>query len=488
MGWLTTLIRGPAQPTTQLATRPAPTNVPSRSNSNVPARKAGKATAYTAQGIQPPVVDFETGSALEQQVRELVPELTSPAVRRQTFGQMMNDASVDVSVRSIKTPVIGADFFMEPYSDNPNDVLINQFIWDNLAGGMAAPFINSIEDIVSFFENGKTILEKVYEMRSWNPGSSGANSKNYTMLKKLGLRPESSIKDILYDDNGGPLTILHGAVRADKKVEDVEIPISKALIFTFNRKGGRVDGKSILRTAYPHWFYKTHLYKIDAIQKERHSIGVPRGKLLPGWNEKDVAIMRTLLRNLRTNEESFILQTPKVEIDFAKVEGQLVDVMASADHHNFMIMMNVMAQFLVNTQGGSGGRAASATQVDIFLKALKYIANYICDVFNMYLIPELVVWNFPTTNFPKLKVKNLGETKDLQMLASAFANLMAQGGITSDLDTENYFRKVFDIPLKQPNAEPTVVDSATTSKDQKGDVKPGADKSGNIGKSPSSPN
>jgi hypothetical protein len=229
-----------------------------------------------------------------------------------------------------------------------------------------------------------------------------------------------------------------------------------------------------------------------------------------------VESLRNALRNLRTNEESFILQTPNVEIDFAEVPGQLVDVIKSAEHHNSMIMLNVMAAFIglgTNVSGGGGSRAVGTTQSDMFMKSLKFIAEYICQIINMEIIPELVVYNYKTTNYPQLKVRNIGETRDLQSLASAFANLLAQNGITMDLDTEQAFRRLFDLPKKQageaaypPPTRETVQlkgdyqpngngsGNGATAQDvvaaAKGNVKPGdsTNGQGNLGAHPNSPN
>jgi hypothetical protein len=215
-----------------------------------------------------------------------------------------------------------------------------------------------------------------------------------------------------------------------------------------------------------------------------------------------------MLRNLRTNEESFIIQTPNVVVDFAEVHGNLVNGLESASHHNTMILLNVLAEFLALGIGGSGGaRATGATQADLFMKALKYVANYVCDVVNMYLIPELVVWNYPTRSFPKLQVRNIGETRDLQMLGAALANLLANGGITMDLETENWIRDVFDMPDKSstdasqvytangvaPNPVQGLLNGAGASSNNptgKGDVSTGSGGSngaGNVGAAPGSP-
>jgi len=365
---------------------------------------------------------------------------------------MMNDAGVDVSMRAVKTPVLGADFYMDPYSNAPIDVEIAEFIEDNLVDGMTSPFANSLEDILHFFEDGYAVLEKVYELREWSPPGR-KNTKQYTMLKKLGVRPPSTIGTINYDDNGEVVSIIQSAIRADKSSENVTIDSSKLLFYTFGRTGGDLTGRSLLRTAYPHWYYKTHFYKIDAIQKERHSLGIPKGILKPGFTQQDKTVLRNLLKNLRTNEEAFMLLVPNVDVEFAQVHGNMVDALESAQHHNTMILLNVMAEFLaIGFKGSSGSRASGAVQSDTYLKALKHVAHYICDVVNMYLIPELVVWNYPTKNFPKLKARNIGETKDLQMLGSALSNLIAQDGITMDQPTEDWIRQTFDMPKKQPDA------------------------------------
>jgi hypothetical protein len=452
-------------------------------------RKASKGTSYTAkglEGVEPPKTDTETGTSQPPAYREIVPELSTPTQRQAIYARMTNDAAVDVSLRAAKTPILGAEFFMEPYSDSPQDMEISEFIWANLAEGMSAPFVNSLQDILAMFEDGFSIVEKVHEERDWSPNRSSANTRTYVMLRKLGVRPAGTIKDITYDENGGPEEVIQTVIDpATRKATDTPIEISKIVIFTFNRKGGDLKGRSILRTAYPHWYYKTHLYKIDSIQKERHGIGVPRGKLLPGYTTSDKSILRTLLRNIRTNEEAFIMQTPNVEIDFAKLEGQLVDVMESANHHNTMILLNVLGQFIaLGTTAEGGGRATAGTGSDLFMKSLKYVATYIAEQINMYVIPELVVWNYPTMNFPRLAVRNMGEARDLQQLASALGNLFTQEILTPDLPTEQYIRKMFDLPRKMEERPVKVEADATTTttteevptagQNGKGKVKPGS--------------
>jgi hypothetical protein len=246
-----------------------------------------KAGSSALAQIPRPQLDSEMGSSQPIRIIDQVPELTTAFQRTQAWARMMTDAGVNMSIRAVKTPVLGADFFMEPYSDSPQDQLISDFVWENLAHGLSAPFLNSLEDILHFFEDGFSVVEKVYENRVWSPSAKGANTRQYTMLKKLGIRPAATVSEIVYDNNGGPTSVTQNAIQTDGTVVEKKIDIAKVMIFTFGKVGGDLTGHSILRTAYAHWYYKTHFYKIDAIQKERHGIGIPRGTLGPAATSQD---------------------------------------------------------------------------------------------------------------------------------------------------------------------------------------------------------
>jgi hypothetical protein len=220
-----------------------------------------------------------------------------------------------------------------------------------------------------------------------------------------------------------------------------------------------------------------------------------------------------MVTNLRTNEKAGVVFPEGYEFGFLKVEGNMVNTLDSVDHHNAMIMLNVLAEFLMAGLTQGGARATSASQQDIFTKANRSMADMICDVFNLYLVPFIVGFNFDTDRFPIVKARNIGDTRDQQQLAAGLANLFAQEVITPDLDTENWARRAFDMPRKigeRPEISPTQIrkiinqsimteatgGSATTDtgglptssgqvptgNGQKGNIKPGANKPGNMGK------
>jgi hypothetical protein len=411
---------------------------------------------YTASGSQtaPPDVFAESGSSRYQKLPDRVPQFVSRQQAARIYDQMVvNDATVDVSLRVAKTPVLGAFFYMQPFDDDPDNLDINEFCDANVFSGTSQPFLLILEDVLRFFDYGFSMLEPVWELREWAPSRKLANRRKYTMLAKLGGRMAPTISDIKYDDHGEVVSVIQNAIRADNTTEQVTIPIEKLIPFTFNKTGGNIEGKSILRTAYKHWYYKDNLYKIDAIQKERHAIGVPRAKLMPGYTAQDVKTAWELVTNLRTNENSGIVQPPSVEVDFAELGAHVVNVISSIEHHEARIMLNVFAEFMLLGLQGAGGRSTAGAQVDIYQKVYRYLANMICDQFNLHLIPKLVGYNYDTDKFPKMKARNLGEGKDIQMWAAALGNLMTGTVITPDFELEQWAREQIDAPLKQGSVQ-----------------------------------
>jgi hypothetical protein len=368
------------------------------------------------------------------------------------------DASVRVSLRAGKAPVYGGDYYIDPFDESEQSQVMAAFIGRNIFHSPSSPWLITIQDICRMIENGNSILNPIYGLREWAPprrvttgtagknGGGSANRKVYSMIDKMAYRPASTISKINYNDNGGPLSVDHNAIRADGKVDQVEIPIEQLMIFVFEGDGTDFEGTSALRSAYEHWYYKHQLYKIDAIQKERHGIGVPDIELPIGHTDKDRRIAHQLGRNLRTNEFAYIVRPPGFTVGFAELKGQLVNVLESASHHDLEIMKNILIQFL--QPDAEGGRSTSATAADIFLKTTRYMGSYICEVYNKFLIPKLIAYNFDTDEFPQMKVRNIGEVKDMQMWASAMAKLVSEEVLTMDDASEQYVRDVVQWPKK----------------------------------------
>ncbi len=369
-----------------------------------------------------------------------------------------SDATVRGTLRLVKTPVLAARWFVEPASESTRDKNVSQFIWDNLTKGMSSSWPQTLTETLLMCDFGYFFFEKVFEEKV-------INSEIRIVWKKLAPRHPMDVLSWQYDKQGGPAGVLMAPTKEEDPPEGVPIGIDKLLVFTFDKEAGVMEGTSVLRSAYQHWYYKTQLYKIDAIQKERHGIGVPVIKLPPNFNDNDRRLANEMGRNLRTNERAHIVLPPNWEIMFAKLEGQPVSALESANHHDMQIQKNILAAFL--TDGGPEEEGE-----DIFLKSTRFIAETVQDVFNKYAIPQLVDFNWSRVGYPTLKARRIGEHADWRTQSFAIRNLIGAGVIRPDDRLEKWMRDEMDLPpvdpetvriMETPQAPDASLDSGTST-------------------------
>lgn len=411
-------------------------------------------TSYTAKGaIEKPPPDQLTEVGIADTVGalvEYVPELVGRTNQIRAWRKMQwNDAQVKAMLTLLRTPILGGKYYVEPAGPDPIDQDCAEFVAYNLFQNMTISWPRLLFEVTNMFGYGSAVFEHVLMWDEWAPFKTMSNRKKYIMLRKIAPRPAWTIKSFQYDANGGPAGIIQRVKDPSKpQSQFVEKPIAieKLLIFTNEQDGGNLEGTSALRSAYKHWYYKDNFYKIDAVQKERHGIGVPRVKTPPGVTQAQKRTAKMLGRQLRTNEEGQIVQPWGWEIDFVKVEGQLTNALESASHHDLMIMRSILGQFINSGAGAdSGGRATAGAHVDMFLKAQRGVAEYICEIFNLYLIADLARWNFPVVRYPKLKVRRIGDRRDYQMWTAALKNAYDAGVFSPTWETENEVRDELDM-------------------------------------------
>lgn len=351
----------------------------------------------------------------------------------QKYDQMRrSDGTVRGTLRLVKTPVLAARWFMEPGGDRLKDKKIAEFVWNCFIDHMSISWSQVLQEALLMCEFGYYMYEKVWENRM-------IEGRMRTVLKKLGPRHPMDVKEWHYDANGGPAGV-DMYPSTNPLSNDVHIPIKKLLVFTFDKEAGNIEGMSLLRTPYKHWYYKETLYKIDAIQKERHGIGIPMIKLPPGFSDSDRNLANDMGRNLRTNERAHIVLPPNWELMMLKLEGQPVDCLKSIEHHDKQIEKSILAAFL--NEGGS-----KDVDLDLFLKATRFIADIVCQTFNDYLIKELVDYNYPgTKKYPKLRARRIGESADWRTLSFAIRNFVGAGIIQPDEPLEVSIRDEMDLP------------------------------------------
>jgi hypothetical protein len=356
------------------------------------------------------------------------------------YGEMKNDSIVRTTLKMAKTPVLSARWFVEPASNEQIDLEVAEFVEDNLNNWLNVSFDEFLIQSLTCLDYGVAVFEKVFDTINWGPkGSSSKEQKIY--WRKFAPRAVESIDEFVYDDEGGPETVII-------TTEDgpVDLDIWKALIVTYDKEDGDLWGHSVLRSAYKHWFYKEQLYKIDAIQKERHGIGIPIIVLPPNFSPQDRVTADNIGQSLRTNERAHVTLPPGWEVYFLKLEGQRVDALESAQHHADKLYENIMANFIQrSTHSGE-----TNVQQETFVKSVRFVAETIRNVINKYAIPQLVNFNWDTeqlAGYPRLRVRRLGDERDWRVLSFAMRNLVGANILRVDDRLEEWVREEMDMPM-----------------------------------------
>lgn len=345
------------------------------------------------------------------------------------YNMRRQDGVVRGSMRLVKTPVQSAHWYVEPADQTTTEVNKAKFVQDNLFTRLNVSWSVLLSDILLMLDYGYMAFEKVFRF----------DTDGRVRLQKLAPRHPLDIEKWNYDRNGGPNGCTMFSNPYEGPMVPVDVPITKLVVFSHEPEAGDISGISILRSAYKHWFYKDTMYKIDAIQKERHGIGIPIIMLPPGFTPADKAMADNLGRNLRTNERAHVVLPPNWTLEFAKLQGQPVDCVRSIEHHDTRIKSNVLGAFLDDS-------GASKDATDIFLKSTRYIAEFIADIFNRHVIPQLCDFNFARGGYPMLRARRIGEWEDLRTLSFVLRNLVGADILRPDRPMEEQLRKEMDLP------------------------------------------
>jgi hypothetical protein len=370
--------------------------------------------------------------------REYNPELRDLQGLRKYDEMWRSDSTVRATVRAEMTPILTARWFVKPASESAQDQKIANFISWNLFEGMTISWGQVVYEALLMLKYGWYMFEKVFT-------NTHPDMPNKICWQKFAPRHPMDVVEWSWDDNGGPAGVeLYNPVQLASQIvsnSTIYIPIEKLAVCTYNKEAGDMTGVSLLRSAYKPWYYKMQMEKIDAIQKERHGIGVPIITLPVGFNDNDKVLAEQIGRNLRTNERAHVVMPPGWTIEFAKLQGQLTDALKSIEYHSAEILRNILAAFIDNKAG-----APDASE-DLFLKSCRYVASIIEEMFNVYCIPQLVKFNWANVHkFPKLVARRIGEVVDQRTFSFALRNNVGAGIVVPDDPLEDLVRDEMDLP------------------------------------------
>jgi len=356
-----------------------------------------------------------------------------------------SDPMISAILKVVKLPIHNTEIQIKPYCPmdeevSDQDAEVAQFVEKALFENIDKPFNQLLGEILTCLEFGYSVFERVYR-------SDG----EHIWLKDLAFRRQQSIEKWQQDDGSAGITqsVKYGVLRDGNNQTTINIPADKLLIFSYRREGNNYEGMSLCRECYMPWFYKKTLYRFDAIRHERGA-GFPMIWTPQGASPEDVAEAKEIAANIRQTKETGVVFTgPKADgwdLQFADTKAlSNSNIQVSINHYNREIAKVILAQWIELDSGGS--YALQKDQSDFTVMVINGVVKTIEDVFNWYLIPELIDLNFDVEYYPTLKFSKVTKESVSESIININQSI-SSGTITMDSEVEKAVRDKLELPAK----------------------------------------
>ena len=172
------------------------------------------------------------------------------------------DATVAAALLAMELPIRSTNWKIEPGTTNGEvtdaDKEIADFVEKAFFDKMDGSFDDFLRQALTMLTFGFSVFEKVYKVE---------DGKIY--IKKVAQRLQKSIYERKQEDGTPGIT---QQLNNSEKPMYISIPAEKLVIFTNRKEGSNPEGRSVLRSAYKHWYYKDNLYSFDGVKHERLSV------------------------------------------------------------------------------------------------------------------------------------------------------------------------------------------------------------------------
>lgn len=355
-----------------------------------------------------------------------------------------SDAQINAVLLIHNRALQSAKYGFLPASESEKDIEIANFVTHNYFEVQS--WNNIIEHIMLELPFGFSVFETFLFNDTWK--------KERWTFQLLEPRLPKTIK--MWHEINGRLN--HITQETDHG--NHEIPASKTVIFSYKREGNNYEGISVLRNVYKNWKMKDSFQKMQAVGIEKASVPFLHMEAPYGATEEETSRANKFADNFRANEKLYYISQKKGldketgwDVNFVPMKDIMVDVSAAIIHHDQQIARNLGVDMIYTSEAKRSSAVLNESVKDTFLTGLQSIANQIEDIFNRGIVGEfespikrLVDLNFGKQDqYPKLFISNLSSKSPNNLLKqSEMLKTLREGKI--DVTTENYFRKMSEIP------------------------------------------
>lgn len=357
----------------------------------------------------------------------------------------LNDPVIGATLFAIEQSVRALSWFVTP-KDDPRAGFIQSCLDD-----MSHSFNDHLSEALTMLPFGWSWFEIIY--KRCPDGRVG--------WRKFAIRGQNTLHRWELDAAGG----LRGLVQVcPPDFQPVMVPIEKSILYRTRVEQGNPEGRSILRTAYPSYYFVRNLREIEAIGIERDLCGLPMlvppegADLSEGSTDRTAA--ENLLRRVRNDEEAGVLVPPGWSFNLVSGGGAKANVHEVIVRYETRIALSVLAQFLMLGLENTGSLALARTQAALFSSAVSAFADVIADTFTRFAIRPLLKLNALPDGGIKLQHGPLGQLQYNEI--GGFLAQMAGVGLldpAGDEGLEAWVRELVEAPASPKAGSGSVRDT-----------------------------
>jgi hypothetical protein len=331
-----------------------------------------------------------------------------------------------------------ATWYFEPESNSATDRRAADFL-DSCLHDMSHTPEDAIEDALTCVPFGWSWLVTVYKRRQ--DGLVG--------WRKWAVRRQSSFRRWEFDETGGVQAMVQAPAPA---YEEIELPITQSLHFTFQRDGNNPEGLALLESLYEPWYYLKNLQIVNGIGWQRTFVGLPVFEYQEAPSADDKTAVQTTGEALSVDAKQWVSTPENIKFRLESVSNSSAEALLhTIQYYRLLMMQTLLADFINLGTGQTGSWALGSDKSQLFLMAVDGTLDRIASVINRFGVSRLLDYNQRITGRARLT-----HTRVEKPALGQLGNWLQQVGdlLTWTPEDETWIRKRTGMPSLRPTMPP----------------------------------
>lgn len=346
------------------------------------------------------------------------------------YESMMQDDQVDSAVQLKKDLVLGSGFEITGSEDVKAEIIDDVTL--ALQDDQETPFEDQLEEILTAYEFGFSLTEKIFKKRDDGKLTLGALKTRHPNTWKIEQDKFGNVSEYIQ-------TITTG---------DIKVPSRNLIHYVNKRRFQNPFGTSDLRSAHTAWRIKVEVIKYYAIFLEKYAGGTAVAKYPRNMPKGPRNDLFTAIKKLQASTAITLPEGVELDIMEAKSDGEAFE--KAINLFNTLIGRAVMIPDLLGYSGGEtqgGSFSLGENQMEVFFKHIRRRRRTLEKLVNHHVIKPIVIFNYGMLDeFPKFQFKPINE-EDSKELAKLWIEAVKGKFYEPSDDEINHFREQINFPL-----------------------------------------